>query len=472
MGGGSSVMGMWAIRGVPADYDAWCEAGASGWGWNDVLPAFNRIERDLDYDGPLHGAQGPIPIRRHGRASWPGFAHRLAGAANRNGLSLREDINADFADGVFPVPVANTPDGRVSAAMGYLTAGVRQRPNLCILSGVEVISIVIKARVARGVKIRRGGVTETITGRETILAAGAIWSPALLLRSGIGPADDLQALGIEPRFDLPGVGRGLQNHCVVNLAMPIAKQAQQARGLRTYGLACARFSSTHPDARPGDLHLQFIAKTSNYPHGDRLGIIGAALFAPCSRGAVTLRSPDPAAQPSVEFRLLDHPADRARLAFAIAFALGLLDDPVMKEIRGDVFAVAPGSIVRRLNRPSTLNRIASAALAVILDAPKPIRRLALRRAGRILPSPLSTISPDDLLDYVTPIFHPVGTCRLGRAGDTSAVVDPQCRVRGIEGLRVVDASIMPSIPTGNTCMPTMMIGEHAAKLIALSYKGH
>jgi 5-(hydroxymethyl)furfural/furfural oxidase len=113
----------------------------------------------------------------------------------------------------------------------------------------------------------------------------------------------------------------------------------------------------------------------------------------------------------------------------------------------------------------------SAALAMILDAPEPIRRLALRRAGRILPSPLSTTSPDDLLDYVTPIFHPVGTCGMGGAGDPSAVVDPWCRVRGVKGLRVVDASIMPSIPTGNTCLPTMMIGEHAAKLIALSHKG-
>jgi 5-(hydroxymethyl)furfural/furfural oxidase len=468
IGGGSSVMGMWAIRGSPADYDAWSDAGASGWGWNDVLPAFNRLERDLDYDGPRHGHEGPIPIRRHRSEVWPGFASRLAAAAGRKGLALREDINADFADGVFPVPVANDSDGRVSAAAGYLDARVRQRPNLSILAGAEAISVVLKGRVAQGVKVRRANVVEMIASRETILSAGAIGSPALLMRSGIGSAVELQALGIEPLLDLPGVGRELQNHCVVNLAMPIAARARQADSLRTYGLTCARLSSGHHDGRPGDLHLQFIARTSAYPHGDRLGIVGAALYAPLSRGAVTLGSADPGVLPRVAFRLLDHPADHARLASAIGFALGLLDDPAVAEIRGDVFAVAPNSLIRRLNRPSAFNYLVSAALAAILDAPEPLRRLALRRAGRVLPSPVSSTAPEDLLDAVTPIFHPAGTCKMGGSSDPAAVVDSFCRVRSIDGLRVVDASIMPSIPTGNTCLPTMMIAEHAAKFIASS----
>ena len=468
MGGGSSVMGMWALRGSPADYDAWRDAGASGWGWNDVLPAFNRVERDVDHDGPLHGHGGPIPIRRHRSEVWPGFASQLAAAAGRKGLALREDINADFADGVFPVPVTNDAGGRVSAAAGYLDAGVRQRPNLSILAGAEAISVVLKGRVAQGVKVRRGNAVEMIAATETILSGGAIGSPVLLMRSGIGRVNELNVLGIEPLLDLPGVGRGLQNHCVVNLGMPIAARARQADSLRTYGLACARLSSGHREGRPGDLHLQFIARTSDYAHGDRLGIVGAALYAPLSRGAVTLTSPEPRVPPRVAFRLLDHPADRTRLASAIGFVLFLLDDPAMAEIRGEVFAVAPNSLVRRLNGPSAFNRAAATVLAAILDAPEPFRGLALRRAGRVLPSPVSSTAPEDLFDTVTPIFHPTGTCRMGGASDSGAVVDPSCRVRGVDGLRVVDASIMPRIPTGNTCLPTMMIGEHAAKFIAQS----
>ena len=165
-------------------------------------------------------------------------------------------------------------------------------------------------------------------------------------------------------------------------------------------------------------------------------------------------------------RLLDDRADRVRLASAVAFALGLLDDDRVGAIRGDVFAVMPGSLVRRLNGPGRFNRVAAAALAVLLDAPAPFRRMVLDRAGKVLSQFLSSTPRDDLLDYVTPIFHPSGTCRMGSSVDSEAVVDASCRVRGVDGLRVVDASIMPTIPTGNTCLPTMMLVEHAAKFIA------
>ena len=470
MGGGSSVMGMWALRGTPADYDAWRDAGASGWGWEDVAPAFNRLERDLDYAGPWHGRDGPIPIRRHPHEVWPEFARRLTATAGRLGLPLRQDINGDFADGVFPVPVTNTDEGRVSAAMGYLGAEVRRRPNLEILAGAEVTGLTFDGRRATGVHVRLSDALHTIAAREVIVCAGAIGSPALLLRSGIGPADELRAAGIKPRLDLPGVGRGLQNHCVVNLAMPVARFARQAAELGTYGLACVRLSSGRPNARPADLHLQFIAKTSGFAHGDRLGIVGAGLFAPQSRGSVTLRSPDAAAPPRTDFRLLADGDDRQRLALAVKLALRLLDDPAVEAIRGDIVAVRANSIVRRLNSPTAANRLLSAALAAVLDGPRSIQTLALRRAGAVLPSPLGNVSADYLLDWVTPIFHPTGSCRMGGPDDHSAVVDPHCRVGGITGLRVADASIMPVIPTGNTCLPAMMIGEKAAAIVARSLK--
>ena len=462
MGGGSSVMGMWALRGLPGDYDAWAASGATGWGWSDVLPAFNRLEHDLDYDGPLHGDSGPIPIRRNRHAAWPEFVHRLALAGKRNGLQTREDINSDFADGIFPVPLTNDAQGRVSAASGYLTGEVRRRPNLAVVPGALVERIVLRERRAVGVSLHCEGGNKTISAHETILAAGALYSPMLLLRSGIGPAEDLRAVGINVAHDLPGVGAGLQNHCVVNFGMQLVRSARQAQSLRSYGLACARLSSHHPQGTAGDLHLQFVARSSVYPHGDRFGVVGAALYAPLSRGRVSLTRQGGALRPEIVFDLLMHPADRARLGLAVASALRLLQDRAVEQIRGDIFTVLPSSMIRRLNRPSRIHHLMSAALAMILDAPEPFRRLALSRAGRMLSKPLDKVSPDALADLATPIFHPVGSCAIGHTADRGSTLDSDCRVRGISGLRIMDASIMPRIPTANTCLPTMMIAEHGA----------
>jgi choline dehydrogenase-like flavoprotein len=467
MGGGSSVMGMWALRGMPHDYDAWREVGATGWGWDDVLPAFNRLEHDFDFAGPQHGQNGPIPVRRNAVNLWPGFARAVLQAAEHRGLPFRHDINADFADGVFPVPVANDSNSRVSSATGYLTAEVRRRTNLKVTSHAYVTRILIKAQCAVGVEVQCNGQNRQVYAREVILSAGGIHSPALLLRSGIGPVDDLRSIGILPCINLPGVGRGLQNHCVVNLATILTRQARQASTLRTYGLACARVSSHAKGAPPGDLHLQIIAKTGAYAHGNRIGLIGAALYAPVSRGSVTLASADPYKLPSVDFRLLEAPLDRQRMKQIVRLGLDLLKDEAVASVRGDVFAVIPSSLVRRLNRPSLANRLMSAAMAVILDAPAGVRRMALRRAGHLinLDDEPSAEQMDALLEFTVPVYHPTGSCTMGRADDVRAVVDPCCRVRGIGGLRVVDASIMPIIPSGNTCLPTMMVAEHAARLI-------
>jgi 5-(hydroxymethyl)furfural/furfural oxidase len=246
--------------------------------------------------------------------------------------------------------------------------------------------------------------------------------------------------------------------------MPLARSARQARSLRTYGLACARLSSG-PD-QPADLLLQFIADTSPNAHGDRLGILGTALYAPRSRGTVTISAPSADVPPGVAFNLLADPGDASRLASGILVALRLLDDPEVRAIRGPVIAVTPGSLVRRLNRPDRSSRLMAAALAAVLDAPRPLRDLALRRAGLVVGA--KTVADADigtLLDYVSAIFHPAGTCAMGHADDPAAVVDPACRVRNVAGLAVVDASVMPVLPAANTCIPTMMIAEHAALML-------
>jgi 5-(hydroxymethyl)furfural/furfural oxidase len=465
MGGGSAVMGMWALRGLPSDYDAWRDAGAVGWGWSDVLPSFRRLEHDLDFDGPDHGRDGPVPIRRHFETVWPGFARALSRAAESAGIPACTDINVDFRDGVFPVPVTTDNGGRVSAARGYLTAAVRARSNLRIITGAVVTHVRFDGRRATGVTIEhQDGRSETVTAAETILSAGAIYSPVLLLRSGIGPADELRRLGIEVVRDLP-VGRNLQNHCIVNLAMPIARDARQAASLRTYGLACARVSAD--EKSPGDLLLQFIARTSPNAHGDRLGIVGVALYTPASRGIVRLAAADWRTFPHIDFNLLADAHDRQRLSAGIGLALRLLDHADVRAIRGPVVGITPGSLVRRLNRPDALSRFMSIVLAGILDGPAMLRDFAMRQAGIMVGrTEVGNFDAETLLPYASPIFHPAGTCRLGAAGDPDSVVDPSCRVLGVGGLSVIDASIMPKLPAANTCIPTMMIAEHAATIVA------
>ncbi len=457
MGGGSSVMGMWALRGMPADYDAWRDAGANGWGWADVLPAFKRLERDLDVPGPLHGDSGPIPIRRFGRDLWPGFVRGLTNAAELRGLPYRDDINTDFADGVFPVPVTNDADGRVSTARGYLTATVRRRDNLAVLAATSVRRILLEGTKAVGIELDRD--RREIKGHEIIVAAGAIGSPYLLLHSGIGPADDLKGLGIQPVHDLPGVGADLQNHCIINLGTPLSRSARQRPGLRTYGLACARLSSNLPDGSPGDLHLQFITRTSLHSHGDRIGVVGAALFGPLSRGAVTLVSRASDVPPRIDFNLLDHRSDRARLVQAVQLAIELLHDPAVRAMHGPIIPIPPTSFVRRLSSPTTRNRLLSGLVATALDAPFWLQHTVQSWVGK----PVDKQEAAVLLDHVAPIFHPVGTCRIGRPSDPMAVVDATCHVHGIDGLRVINSSIMPVIPRGNTCLPTMMIAEHVLR---------
>ena len=465
MGGGSSVMGMWALRGLPGDYDSWAAAGAIGWSWDDVLPSFKRLERDLDFSGPEHGDAGPIPVRRYRRDHWPGFAQALLNAAERRGLRYRDDLNADFEDGVFPVPVTNDASGRVTSASGYLTADVRRRSNLAIMAGTEARRVILDGRRVIGVEVQRGDRVDYLGCREAFVCAGAIGSPTLLMRSGIGPSDHLRSVGLVPSVDLPGVGQRLQNHCVLNLATLIAPGARQSSEMRTYGLALARLSSGFPGAPGGDLHLQFVAKTSSYSHGDRIGLIGAALCAPVSRGSVRLAAADSHIAPHIEFRLLENRLDHDRLKLAVGLALQLLDDPEVRRIRREIFAVLPTSLIRRLNRPSRTNRLASFLVAFMLDSPRAICRQVLTLGCEVLTdTDFQAQCFDRLLPYVIPVYHPTGTCAIGRSDDTLAVLDARCRVRGVTGLLVVDASIMPTIPRGNTCLPVMMIAEHASAL--------
>src|SRR6059058_4084025 len=205
MGGGSSVMGMVAYRGTPDDYAEWEAHGAAGWGWNDVLPYYRKLENDLDFGGEMHGRGGPVPIRRTSRDDWAPLAKAVHAFAQERQIPFIADMNADFRDGYGAVPMSNWPNKRASAAICYLDSYVRARRNLVLINGATATGLTFDGGRVTGVAVRYGNEEKQFRAREVILAAGGIHSPAFLLRSGIGPARELTQLGVEVRADLPGV---------------------------------------------------------------------------------------------------------------------------------------------------------------------------------------------------------------------------------------------------------------------------
>jgi choline dehydrogenase-like flavoprotein len=464
LGGGSSIMGLWSLRGLPEDYDNWAAAGATGWAFSDVLPFFRKLERDVDVVSSEHGTDGPTTIARLRPEHWPPFNRALAAAAEGTGLRVLPDANSSDVDGVYAIPTAVEAKTRVSAPRAYLTGAVRRRPNLSLITGTEATAILFEGRKAVGAAIRRAdGSGETLRAHTVVVSAGAIHSPALLMRSGIGPADALKTAGIAVLHEQNQLGRNLQNHLFLHLGAVIRPGMRQPPALRSYAIGGARLSSGQNGAPAGDLFVSFIARTSGYANGNRLGMVGPSLYAPHARGSVRLDPNNPNGEPLVDFNLLADPRDAERLLHAARFARALLEDARVRAATLEAFVLPPNPPIRLLNQPGLSSAALGHAIAAMVALPGPARRAALRRVlapGKLLADISSEAEFSDLaLAGATPMFHPACTCAMG------AVVDPQARVVGLENLRVVDASIMPTIPRGNTNIPTLMLAEKCAAQI-------
>lgn len=469
MGGGSSVMGLWALRGVPSDFDAWAAAGAEGWGWSDVVRFYRRLEGDQDRD---HSQMrpGPYKIRRTPIAEWPDFVNAIERAAAGRGVRPVGDINENPVDGFFAIPLAQDDDGRASSARCYLTSEVRRRPNLVVMSQTRVTGLRFEGATVVGVTAERGGESRELSAREVILCAGAIHSPTMLLHSGIGPAEELQRLGITPRVDRRGVGRNLQNHPYLHFALTLPPRSRLRADLRRFGIAAIRLSSGFEGCPPGDLLVFTMARVSLRSFGADVAMVGAALYAPYSRGAVTLASADINMPPRVAFNMFDDPRDAPRMLKAARFAETLLCDSAVAGAYKDAFLLPPVMALNQFNQPGVKGSVVAAAAKVVLNAPGPVTRWVVDRMispGRWFANAdrRATLSDEELLVSAAPMAHPVSTCAIGRRDDPMAVVDSECCVYGVPNLRVVDASIMPRVPSANTNLPTIMVAERAAELI-------
>ncbi len=439
LGGGSAVNAMWWFHGQPSDYDGWAEHGATGWGWADVQPYLRRIEdHELGSDA-FHGGGGPMAV------SSPRDVHPLSLALLEAGASqgwpLTDDLNGRDRVGI-GLPYSNIRSGaRHSVVDGYLRPAA-ERPNLTVVTGATVHRVVVEDGRARGVHCADGGPAggRLLRARHSvILAAGALRTPQLLMLSGIGPAEHLRSLGIPVVVDLPGVGQNLHDHPTVPLLVPLREPdeghdpvgtdpsrayALLRRGpLASLGQSVAALSLDRAETGAGvpDVHLCTLLLDRGNPmmppDGPALLCL-VALVAPRSRGQVRLASADPRNPPDVDPAYLDDPADRVALRTAVRMAL------------------------RQLSAP------------------------ALRSSTGALPLPAD--APDDALDALIDAalgsyYHPVGTARMG---DTDAcVVGPDLVVHGLDGLCVVDSSVMPTITRGNTQATVIAVAERAADLL-------
>jgi 5-(hydroxymethyl)furfural/furfural oxidase len=467
MGGGSTVMGMVALRGTPDDYDEWEQMGATGWNWQNVLPYFRRLETDLDFSGDLHGHNGPVPIRRTPRARWAPLTRAIAQYALERQIPYIADMNGDFRDGYCSLPMSNTEESRASSAICYLDAYVRRRMNLQITSGAQVTGFVREGRRVTGVTVTIGQEPYRFQAREIILCAGGVHSPAMLLRAGIGPAQHLKDVGIDVVVDHPGVGANLQNHPLLFIGLHLRRAARQHPAIRPHPMTCFRYSSGRPGALQNDMYTIVHSKSSWNALGYQIGNITTQLLKPVSRGRVTLAGPETARPPRIEFNFVSEDLDLVRFMDGFRRIVDIVAHPAVTALCTTIFPVRFTDRIRRLNQLTRANALTTAAIAAGLDLMPGIARFALERLnGRRVD--LAALVADDaaLADHirenVAGTFHVSGTCRMGSLDDPGAVVDSAGRVRMLSGLRIVDASIMPTVPRANTNIPVIMLAEKIA----------
>jgi len=426
-GGSSAVNGQVLFRGIPEDYDRWAEWGNDEWSFTKVLPYFNKLETDLDFGGgDFHGNSGPVPVRRSPRSEWLPYNLAFEKACVSEGYSIDEDMNHPESTGVSPRARNNIDGIRMSMAINYLDTA-RHRLNFTIRSNVTARRIIFEGKRAVGVEVESDGEVFTVEGDQIVLSSGAVASPQLLMISGIGPAEHLRSFGINVIQDLPGVGQNLRDH-------PSAAVLYYATGEKPDVQAAAmqvglRYTVEGSPLR-NDMQLSPMLMTSEHRPAqieidDDANYIGlsASLQLALGKGELKLQSTDPHVQPALNYNYYQEEEDLRRMREAVRLAVRIGDDPAFSDI--------------------------------LLD--------------RVIPTDDDLVSDETLNDWLRrnsgTSHHISGTCKMGPNSDPMTVVDQYLKVKGVEGLRVADASIMPDCIRANTNATTIMIGEKVSDLI-------
>ena len=425
-GGSSAINGQMFLRGVPEDYDVWASMGNDEWNFEKLLPYFRKLETDTDFSGDFHGTDGPIIARRFKEDDWLPAQSAFSNACLAAGYPLSPDLNDPDSTGLSPVPF-NNPNGiRWSTAIGYLGLS-RHRLNLTIRPNCTTHRVIFEGKRAVGVEVESGGEKFTVYGDEIILSAGAIGSPHTLMLSGVGPAAHLTEMGIPVVHDLPGVGQNLRDHPIVFVTWK-TKPDVELDGVAPRTQLCLRYTAEGSDLRNDMIIIMSSYATERVNRGggrmEPLGIrMIVALYLAVGAGEMTLQSTDPNQQPFLDYNYLQEGFDRRRMRDGVHKAVELGRHPDYQ------------ALVEELIEPLESDMASEDAL------------------------------DDWLRREVTTGQHISGTCKMGQASDAMAVVDQHGRVHGMEGLRVVDASVMPDCIRANTNVTTMMIGERMSDFI-------
>jgi 5-(hydroxymethyl)furfural/furfural oxidase len=473
LGGGSSINGQLANRGAPTDYDEWEKRGARGWNWESVLPYFRKVERDMDFpdDQRFHGTEGRIPVRRIFPDSWNDHAKGASKAFANAGYPYLPDQNGEFRDGHFAATMSNLYERRISAAIGYLDPGTRTRSNLTISTETTVRELLFDGTRCTGIKASVKGKVTEFQGREVIVSMGAIHSPAQLLRAGIGPAMHLRDMGIAVRANRAGVGQRLMDHPMVAVAAFLKPHARMDASTRRQVLTALRFSSGIGGAPAGDMFAAVLSKSAWHAVGDQ--IASTVLFVNktfSETGQVQLQAPDWRTEPAVEFNLLSDRRDLERMMHGFRLLAKIHRDPAMQAVVSNVFPASYSDKVRQIGVVNAKNKFLTNVMARLLDGPEALRGFLMEKFI------MEGDTMDDLLNdekrleafirrAAVGVWHASCSCRMGAENDPMAVVDPAGRVYGVQGLRVVDASIFPVVPCANTNFPTYMTAEKISAAI-------
>jgi 5-(hydroxymethyl)furfural/furfural oxidase len=472
LGGGSSINGQLANRGAPTDYNEWEARGAAGWNWENVLPFFKKVERDMDFDNEWHGREGRIPVRRIFPDLWPEHAKATAEAFRQAGWEYIVDQNAEWKDGYFPITISNAYERRVSAAIGYLDPGTRMRENLTISTGTQVSTLLFEGQRCVGVKALVQGREQEFRANEVILSCGAIHSPAHLMRAGIGPVGHLRDLGIEVRAALPGVGQRLQDHPAAAVAAFLKPHARIIHDYsRRHIYVSLRYSSNLPDIPAGDMMTVVTNKTSWHKVGEQIGSFIVTVYKTYSEnGEVKLRTANPADEPAVDFNLLSDQRDLERMMDGVRRFSAMHLTPIMQSVTTNPFPASYSDKVRQVGLLSKKNKLLTDVFARMLDGPQAIRDYLIKNYVMEGVTIHDMMTDDEKLEAFVRkasvgVWHASCTCRMGADDDPMAVTNNAGRVRGVEGLRVVDASIFPVVPSANTNFPVLMTAEKCADAI-------
>jgi 5-(hydroxymethyl)furfural/furfural oxidase len=475
LGGGSSVNAMVANRGAPSDYDEWGGMGARGWSFEAVLPYFRKLERDADYgnDNKYHGVHGPIPIRRISAQRMSPFVSGVCDAFEKQGFQRHADQNGPWEDGIYVGAIAVDDEGhRIPTALAYLSESVRARPNLDIVADHTAERLLIEGGRVTGAVIApsSGGEVRSVHAKEIVVCSGAIHSPALLMRSGIGPGAHLAEMGIETLLDAPGVGANLMEHPSTAVSSYLPPAMRLADLDEHHDHAILRFTSDIDDAPAGDMHAAMIARSAWHSIGSRIGTLFIWLNKPYSRGRVRLAGKSVNTEPSVDFRLLSDERDLLRLAYGFRTGARALLQMQREGRAGPAFPTSYSARVAAIAADGQLNQVKRGLFSAVMDMAGPARAWLLRNVitGGL---ELDALMEDDqalqamLKAAVGGVWHASGTCRMGRADDPMAVTDEAGLVHRLPGLRVCDASLMPAIPRANTNIPTIMMAERIADMM-------